>query len=53
MGLEILCNQVENEQAKELEEKEKKMMHMSLDVKLARIKAEKQRVKELQMVQQA
>ncbi len=28
-------------------------MHMSLDVKLAKIKAEKQRVKESQMVQQA
>ena len=37
MGLDILCNQVENEQVKEIEEKERMKMHLSLDVKLARI----------------
>jgi len=41
LALEILCNQVENDTARVKEDKERKMMNMQLDVKLARIRAEK------------
>ena len=50
LALEILCNQVENEDAKVKEEKERKMMNMQLDLKLARIRAEKQKAREALMV---
>ena len=37
LALEILCNQVENENNKVKEDKERKMMNLQLDIKLARI----------------
>ena len=50
LALEILCNQVENDDAKVKEQKERKMMNMQLDIKLARIRAEKQKAREAIMV---
>ena len=40
-GLEMLCNQVENEKKKEEEAQERKKMNMNMDLKLARIMAAK------------
>lgn len=37
----MLCNQVENEKKKEDDAKERKKMNMSMDLKLARIMANK------------
>lgn len=50
LALEIMCNQVENDTAKAEEQKERKMMGMQLDLKLARIRAEKQKAKESLMI---
>ena len=52
LALEILCNQVENDSAKVEEQKERKMMSMQLDLKLARIRAEKQKAKESLMIEE-
>ena len=52
LALEILCNQVENDTAKAEEQKERKMMGMQLDLKLARIRAEKQKAKESLMIEE-
>lgn len=51
-GLDILCNQVESEKAKEAERIAKLKMNMRLDMKLAQIKDEKRRAKESQFVQE-
>ena len=51
LALEILCNQVENDTARVKEDKERKMMNMQLDVKLARIRAEKQKAREALIVE--
>jgi hypothetical protein len=50
LALEILCNVVENDGAKAQESKERKMMNMQLDLKLERIRAEKQKAKETLIV---
>ena len=50
LALEIMCNQVETEEAKEKSKQDKKMLGLSLDLKLARIRTEKQRNKEALML---
>jgi hypothetical protein len=52
-ALEILCNQVENEGAKDKEAQEKRKMQVDIDFKLAMIRAEKQKAKEGEILHQA
>ncbi len=51
LALEIMCNQVETEEAKEKSKQEKKLIGISLDLKLARIRNEKQRIREAKIIE--